>query len=116
MKTVDEAVEDDVGDVAGVVRVDAQRREDLIFLPRDFLGRKRRVTCDVGDEIHPGLERILHHDDVHERQVGGRARSQVAADEVDLIRDLLCVARGRPLVEQRRRQVRDASFSFWILR
>ena len=71
---------------------------------------------DVGQQLHPDLERILHDDDVDEGEVLARARAEIATDEVDLIGDVLRAARQRPLVEERGGEVRHAALALGILR
>ena len=74
------------------------------------------MADDVVHQIHRQREGILHHDRVDEGQVGARPRSHGAADRIDLFRDLLGAAGGRPLIEQLRHQLGEPAFAFRILR
>ena len=109
MEPVDEPIEQHAGDVIRIAAVDLQRGDHLLLLALDLLGRKRRIAHDVGQQVHADVERILHHDRVDEAQVGSRPGAQRAADEVDLIGDLLrrlassCPGRAAPPPDSRRR-------------
>jgi hypothetical protein len=65
--------------------------------------------------IHPERERVLHHDCVDVGQVGGRPGAERAADEVDLLGNLLRAPRGRALIEQVRHQLGDPTLAARIL-
>ena len=102
MEAVDQPVEDDIGNVRGIVVADLQRqaRQDLVALPLDLVRRERRAPRHVGEQIEGEVEAVLHHEDVDEPEVAGRARVQGAADAVDGTGYLLGRARRRPLVEE----------------
>jgi hypothetical protein len=100
MESVDQSIEDDIRDVPRIVGIDANRRQNLVLLSGNLLRRERGIPRDIREQVHAGLERVLHHDRVDERQIRGRTRPDVAADEVDLIRNLLRAAGRRPLIEQ----------------
>ena len=115
MEPVDEAVEEDAGDVIGVALAYPQVGDHLLFLTFDLFGRKGRVARDVRQQVHADVERILHDDDVDEAEVRSRPGAQRPADEVDLIGNLLGGFGCRPLVEERRGQVCHASLPRQVL-
>ena len=86
-------------------------------LPFDLVRGERRIPHDIGEQARGQLEAVLHDGDIR-RSTGRRPVPDVelAADRVDRLGDLLRRARGRPLVEQRRRQGRDAALRGRILR
>jgi hypothetical protein len=100
MEAVHKSIEDDIRDIARVVGIDANRRKNLVLLPRNFLRCEGGIPRDIRNEVHARLERVLHHDRVDEREIRRGTGPDIAADEVDLICNLLRAARGRPLIQQ----------------
>ena len=63
---------------------------------------------DVRHQVEPDVQAVLHHDGLDEAEVGAGAGAERAADRIDRVGDLLGRPRRRALIEQRRRQRRDA--------
>ena len=116
MEAVHEAVEHRVGDIIGIFEADLQSRQNLLSLAIDLVRRERGVAHDVGQHPQAHVEAVFHHDHVHVAEIGARARSHRAADEIDRVRELLRRLGRRPLIEQRRRQVCEAQFLLRIRR
>ncbi len=118
MEPVDEPIEDDAGDVIGILVADLQAGEHLLPLALDLLRRERRVAREVRrPDRAPSVEAVLHHHGVDERQIAARAGADRAADRVDRGRRSVsasCVRRA--LIEQRRGERRDARLVRRILR
>src|SRR5678815_4755528 len=74
------------------------------------------MADDVMNEVHRDREGVLHHDGVHEGQIRAGSGPHCPADRIDLVRDLLRAARGRPLIEQLGDELAQTTLSFWILR
>ena len=100
MEAVDQPVEDDVGDVRRIVVADPQTRQHLVALPFYLVRREGRAPRHVGEQIEGEVEAVLHHEDVDEAEIAGRAHAQRAADAVDAAGYLLGGARRRPLIEE----------------
>ena len=116
MESVDEPVEHHVGEIVGVVVADLESGQDLLPLAVDFFLRERGVLRDVGDEVQADVEAVLHHDAVDEAQIDARAGTERAADRIDRRRNLLRVLARRALIEEGRRERRDAGPVLRILR
>ena len=80
MESVHEAVEHHVGEVFRIVVADAEPREQLLALPVDFFSRKRRVLRNVGHQVEPEGQAVLHHHGIDKGEIGSRAGAQRAAD------------------------------------
>jgi hypothetical protein len=110
MEAVDQPIEHGVRDVAGIFEADRLPREHLLALALDFRRRERRLPRHVGQHAEPGVEAVLHHDHVHEREIGAGAGAHRAADEVDRVVHLLRRHRLRALIEERGGEVRQPEF------
>ena len=73
VESVDQTVEDDVGNVGGIVVADLQARQHLVALPLDLGRREGRAPRHVGQQIEGEVEAVLHDEDVDETEVAGRA-------------------------------------------
>ena len=116
VRTVDEPLEHDAGEIFRIVVADSERRQHLLALQLDLLGCKRRVLGDVGHHVQPHVEAVLHDDRLHEGEFSAGARAEHAADRIDAVLNLLGGLRRRALIEQRRGQRRHARLVRRILR
>ena len=110
--------------VAGVAEQSAPHRDaralEQIILPGgnarnlhlafavQFVGGKRRVQQDIGEQIQPGREIAAQHLRVHAKAVVAAVAVNAAADGFNLRGDLLRAARRRALEQRLGEQLRDA--------
>jgi hypothetical protein len=66
MKSVDQPIENGVGNKSRILEVHLQRRQGLPALSLDLFRRKRRVARHIGQQPQTGIEAVLHDDDVDE--------------------------------------------------
>ena len=110
--------------VAGVAEQSAPHRDaralEQIILPGvnagnlhlafavQFVGGKRRVQQDIGEQIQPGREIAAQHLRVHAKAVVAAVAVNAAADGFNLRGDLFRAARRRALEQRLGEQLRDA--------
>ena len=97
-----------VDEIGGLVLVHVDLFEDHLTLGFDLVGSKRRVPHDVGEDVEPDVEVVVEHTDVERRVLLGGEGVHVAADRVDVLRDLLRRAHRRSLEQQVLEEVRCA--------
>ena len=78
-------------------------------------GAKRRTLHHVAEQIDRERQVLVEHLDVVARVFLGRERVELAADRVDLLRDLLRRPRRRALEEHVLDEMRDAAFGVGLV-
>src|SRR5438094_631832 len=70
----------------------------------------------VRQDLQRAVEAVFHDEQADVAEIGACAGAQAAADEIDLVIQLARRHRRRPLIEQRRGQVRETGLPFRIER
>ena len=77
MEAEDQALDHRAGHVVRILVAHLQRRQQLLALPLELLGREGRPADDVGEQLQPLVQVARQQDGVGEGQVGAGAGAEV---------------------------------------